>query len=78
MINSHTKRALDVAVDELQRNGYGVLILMFNKKSPESRPMGESIEIMCSETNDPQLLAAMAKDALTEISKPIILPETIN
>jgi hypothetical protein len=78
MINSHTKRALDAAVSELQRNGYGVLILMFNKKQDEKRPMGEAIEIMCSETNDPQLLAAMAKDALTEISRPISLPETIN
>jgi len=78
MMTNHTRRALAMAIDELKRDGYSVLLLMFDKKSDESRPLGEAIEILSSETNDPQLLAAMAKDALTEMSRPIKLPEIIN
>lgn len=59
MMRSHTKRALDVAVDELKNDGYMVLLIMFDQKSPDAKGMGEAMEILCSETNDPQLLAAM-------------------
>jgi hypothetical protein len=78
MMTTKTKRALDIAVDELKRNGYSVLMLMFDTKADESQPMGSAIEILSSETNDPQVLAAMAKHALTEMSRPLHLPETIN
>ncbi len=78
-MTSHTKRQLDAAIDELKRDGYSVIILMLNKNSDESRSLGSALEVMCSETNDPALLAAMAKDALTEISRPIqINSEVVN
>lgn len=96
MMRSHTKRQLDAAISELKRDGYSVLLLMFDKNHDEveypcicggmfprrdcqahgTRP--SALEVMCSETNDPQMLAAMAKDALTEMSRPMSLPETIN
>ena len=70
-MTSATKRLLDATVSELRRDGYMILLIMFDKKSPETKPLGEAMEILCSETNDPQVLAAMAKDALTEMSRPI-------
>lgn len=66
-----TKYRLDTAITELKREGYSVLLLMFDKRGDESRPMGSALEVMCSETNNPALLAEMAKDALREISQPI-------
>lgn len=78
MMTKHTKRLLDAAIDELRRDGYSVLMLMFDKKSDLSRPLGDAIEILSSDTNDPHRLAAMAKDALTEMARPIPLPEVIN
>lgn len=74
-MTSNTKRLLDAAVDELKRDGYMLLMVMFDKKSDESNPIGGAIEVLCSETNDPQVLAAMAKDALAEISRPLEFPK---
>lgn len=70
MMTSHTKHCLDVAIDELKRNGYSVLMLMFDQKSDEALAMGSALEILCSETNDPRILKAMALDALRELSRP--------
>ena len=78
MMRSHTKRQLDAAVSELKRDGYSVLVLMMDKKADEARPLGSALEVMISESNDPQVLADLARYALTEISKPIQLPEVIN
>jgi len=78
MMRSCTKRQLDAAVSELKRDGYSVLILMLDKGKDESQPLGSAMEVMCSETNDPQVLASMARHALAEISRPISLPETLN
>lgn len=74
MMTSNTKRLLDAAVDELKRDGYMLLMVMFDKKSDESRAIGGAVEVLCSETNDPQVLAAMAKDALAEIARPLDFP----
>lgn len=78
MMTTNTKRTLDAAISELKRDGFGVLLIMFDKKADESRAMGGAIEVLSSETNDPLMLAAMAKDALTEMSRPIQFPESIN
>jgi hypothetical protein len=78
LMTKATKRLLDAAVSELQRDGYMILLIMFDKKSDEAKPMGLAMEILCSETNDPQILAAMAKDALTEMSRPIPGQESVN
>jgi len=72
MMTKSTKRLLDAAVSELKRDGFMVL------KSDETKPMGSAVEILCSETNDPQILAAMAKDALTEMQRPIPFPGSVN
>jgi hypothetical protein len=74
MMTSHAKRCLDAAIDELKRNGYSVLLLMFDHKSDEALPMGSAMEILCSETNDPRILKAMALDALRELSHPKEVP----
>jgi hypothetical protein len=78
MMTTATKRLLDAAISELKRDGFSILLIMFDKKSPEDQPMGTAMEILCSETNDPQVLAAMAKDALTEMSRPLQLPSVAN
>lgn len=77
-MTSATKRLLDAAVSELKRDGFSILLIMFDKKSPEDQPLGQAMEILCSETNDPQVLAAMAKDALTEMSRPLKMPGAVN
>lgn len=68
MMTAITKRAVDAAVDELKRNGYMVLIVMFDRKSDESLPMGSGVEVLCSETNDPRLLGAMLQTTLQSLS----------
>ena len=68
MMTNHTKRALDVAVDELKRNGYMVLIVMLDQKADESQAMGGAVEVLCSETNDPKLLAAMLQTTLEQLT----------
>ena len=70
MMTRQTKRYLDTAVDELKRNGYMVLIVMLDQKSDETKPMGNGVEVLCSETNDPKLLAAMLKTTLDQLTNP--------
>ena len=72
MITTHTKRALDAAIDELKRNGYMVLIVMLDQKSDPDKPHGAAVEVLCSETNDPQLLGAMLKTTLESLSGPVV------
>ena len=71
-MTSHTKRALDVAIDELKRNGYMVLVVMLDQKSDPDKPMGAGVEVLCSETNDPRLLGAMLKTTLESLSLPVV------
>jgi len=68
MMTTNTKRALDAAVSELKRDGFRVLLIMFDTKSDESLPLGSAMEILCSETNDPRFLQAMALSALQQLS----------
>jgi len=77
MIKAHTKRCIDAAVDELKRYGYMVLMVMLDQKADESRPMGSAMEVLCSETNDPTVLAAMLRSTLESLSNPCI-PERVN
>lgn len=77
MIGKHTKRTLDAAVDELKRDGYMVLIVMLDQKSDETQRIGGAVEVLCSETNDPRLLAAMLKTTLEQLSGSSV-PERIN
>lgn len=70
-MTAKTKRALDGAIDELKRNGYMVLIVMLDQKSDPDKPVGTAVEVLCSETNDPQLLGAMLKTTLESLSAPV-------
>ena len=71
MMTAHTKRTLDAAIDELKRCGYMVLVVMLDQKSDPNKPMGTGVEVLCSETNDPQLLGAMLKTTLESLSVPV-------
>jgi hypothetical protein len=68
MMTSLAKRSLDAAVDELKRNGYMVLIVMLDQKADQNQAMGSAVEVMCSETNDPQLLGAMLRTTLEQLT----------
>ena len=68
MIRSHTKRSLDAAVDELKRDGYMVLIVMLDQKLDQTERMGTAVEVLCSETNDPRMLAAMLRTTLEQLT----------
>lgn len=68
MMTNHTKRCLAAAVDELKRDGYMVLLVMMDRKSDTSKPLGDAMEVMFSETNDPMVVQAMAVSALKALS----------
>jgi len=67
MLRSHTRRYVDAAVDELKRDGYVVLIMMLARPK-DDEPM-TAMEVLCSETNNPLIIAEMAKEALTGLSQ---------
>ena len=67
-MTNHTKRTLDAAVDELKRNGYMVLIVMLDQKADQTQAMGNAVEVLCSETNDPKLLSAMLRTTLEQLT----------
>lgn len=70
MLKPLTKKALDTAVDRLKSDGYMVLVVMLDQKSDETRRLGAAMEVLCSETNDPKVLAAMLKSTLMCLSDP--------
>lgn len=78
MLKTHTKRALDAAVDELKREGYMVLVVMLDQKADQAKLMGNAVEVLCSETNDPGLLAAMLKTTLEQLTSPGAADHRIN
>jgi hypothetical protein len=69
-IKTHTKRALDAALDELKRDGYMVLAILLDQKSDELKPMGEAVEVVCNFTNDPRIVSAMLKESLAILADP--------
>lgn len=69
MLRSHTQRYVDAAVDELKRDGYTVLLLMLHKPK-DDEPM-TAMEVLCSETNNPLIIAEMAKEALKGLSQSV-------
>lgn len=73
-----TKRCVDAAVDELKRSGYMVLMIMLDQKKDETTQMGGSVEVLCSETNDPRMLAAMLKTTLEQLTGPAEADHQIN
>ena len=73
-----TKRCVDAAVDELKRSGYMVLMIMLDQKKDETTQMGGSVEVLCSETNDPLMLSAMLKTVLEQLSGPAEADHRIN
>ena len=78
MMGKHTKRALDTAVDELKRDGYMVLVIMLDQKQEETQRMGNAVEVLCSETNDPRMLAAMLKTTLEQLTGPAEADRRVN
>jgi hypothetical protein len=73
-----TKAALDKAVDELKRNGYMVLIVMLDQKADQTKQMGNAVEVLCSETNDPRMLKAMLQTTLAQLCGPVEADHRIN
>ena len=69
-MNANTKRALDAALDELKREGYMILALIFNQKSDESLPMGNAVEVTCNFTNDQRIVSAMLRESLLVLTQP--------
>lgn len=67
MLTTHIKRAVDAAVDELKRGGFQVLILMLEKSKDDEQL--HSMEVLCSETNNPLIIAEMAREALKGLSQ---------
>ena len=79
MMTAHTKRILDSAIDELKRNGYACLLILFDKKSDESRPLGDALEVLFSESNDPKIVSGMCAGVLAELArKPQEQKEMVN
>ena len=64
------QRMVDRTIDALKKEGCMTLMLIFDEGSDETKKMGMAVEVLCSETNDPKLLAAMAKTALEEMKPP--------
>lgn len=69
MMSNYVRRQLDGVVDELKRAGYQVLIMLVEKPKPEEDFHG-AMEVLCSETNNPLIVAEMAKAALEGLSRP--------
>jgi hypothetical protein len=67
-VNSHTSRLVDSAIDELKRNGYHAILILFDTKADQSLPLGAAMEVLCSETKNPKIVAGMAKMALEGLS----------
>ena len=62
------KRALEM--DRSFGNGYMVLVIMLDQKSDEQKAMGNAMEVLCSETNDPRILRAMLMNTLKILAEP--------
>jgi hypothetical protein len=78
-MTNHTKRAIAAALDELKREHYAVFIIMMDKDSDRSLPLGSAMEVLCSETNDPIVLKEMLKESLSALSSEALEgPERIN
>jgi hypothetical protein len=59
MITAESKQALDKAVDQLKRDGYTALVIMFDQKGDQNHA-----DVLSSETNDSQLLQEALKTTL--------------
>jgi len=77
-MTKHTKRSVDAAVDELKREGYMVLMIMLDQKSDLHKAMGSAVEVLCSETNDPKLLAAMLQTTLEQLTGNVEADRRVN
>ena len=77
-MTKHTKRSVDAAVDELKREGFMVLMIMLDQKKDETSQLGTSVEVLCSETNDPQMLAAMLRTTLEQLTGPVEEDRRVN
>jgi hypothetical protein len=77
-MTKHTKHTVDTAVDELKREGYMVLMIMLDQKQDETNRMGTAVEVLCSETNDPRMLAAMLRTTLEQLTGPVEEDRRVN
>lgn len=67
-MNRETIATIDITMNKLKAQGYGSFFILYNRR-PEAE--GQRLEILCSETTNPKLLAAMAMDALKELAHPV-------
>lgn len=61
-LTEFTKAKLDGAIDEVKRNGFSSLVILFDNE------IG-ALEVLCSETNNPLIVVEMAKAALVGLAK---------
>jgi hypothetical protein len=61
-LSAHTKRKLDGAIDEVKRDKFAALVLLFDQE------VG-AVEVLCSETNNPMIVAEMARAALEGLTR---------
>lgn len=73
LMKTYTKRCFDAAIDEGKREGYMILVILLDQKSDEQKPMGSAVEVLCSHTNDPQILGAMLKETLNTLTSPVVV-----
>ena len=71
MLKDSAKRALDTAVGELKSDGYTVLVIMLEKSRLQGTDAEavDAMEVLCSETNNPLIIAELAKAALQGLSQ---------
>ena len=68
-MRDETKKNLNVAVNNLKNDGYAVIMICINQKKALD-PSAQSLEVLCSETNDPRILRAMLMNTLQILSHP--------
>jgi len=69
MMTKHLRRQIDGVVSELEQSGYQCLFILLEKPKPEEDFHG-AMEVLCSETNNPLIVAEMARTALEGLSNP--------
>ena len=68
VMKTSTSVMLSKTITALRKDGYMVLLIAFDRKSDDQRPLGESMEITFSESNDPSVVSRMAQEALAVLS----------
>ena len=64
-----TSQLLGQTITALRKDGYMVLMIAFDRKADDHRPLGEAMEIIFSESQDPAVVSHMAREALSVLGE---------